>query len=77
MNIIIYGKGCARCTALYETIAQLTADRPDINISKETSLEAMMDKGIVSTPAVEMDGVIKCSGRIPGRDELALWINGK
>jgi len=34
----------------------------------------MMKAGILSTPAIVIDGVLKSSGRIPGREEIENWL---
>lgn len=36
----------------------------------------MMTAGIMSTPAVSIDGVIKSTGKVPSKEEVASWIDG-
>lgn len=35
----------------------------------------MMKAGILSTPAVVIDGVLKSSGRVPSKEEIESWIS--
>jgi len=34
----------------------------------------MAKAGVLSTPAVVIDGVIKCVGKVPGKDEVEGWL---
>ena len=69
-RIVIYGPGCAKCTAL----AQVTEQ-----VMRELCLEPLPEKvtdaaqlaaaGVLETPALEVDGRILVSGTVPSRDE--------
>jgi small redox-active disulfide protein 2 len=37
-------------------------------------VQQMVAAGIMSTPAVAVDGVVKLAGRIPKADEVRAWI---
>jgi hypothetical protein len=39
-------------------------------------MQAIVAAGVMSTPAVAIDGVIKLSGRVPTTIELRQWISG-
>ena len=41
-----------------------------------TDMQAIMAAGVMSTPAVAVDGVIKLKGRVPTADEVRQWIAG-
>ncbi|HPJ32975.1 MAG TPA: thioredoxin family protein [Mesotoga sp.] len=45
-------------------------------MEKVTDMMAIMEKGIVSTPAVAVDGKIVLSGKIPSLDEAKRLIKG-
>ena len=36
----------------------------------------MMAAGVMSTPAVAIDGVVKSTGKVPTKKEVAAWIDG-
>ncbi len=48
----------------------------DAIIEKVTDMMAIMEKGIVSTPAVAMDGKIVLLGKIPSLEEAKRLIEG-
>jgi small redox-active disulfide protein 2 len=48
----------------------------DAIVEKVTDMMVIMEKGIVSTPAVAVDGKIVISGKIPSLDEAKRLIKG-
>jgi len=75
MEIKICGPGCAKCDeafSLAESIAEKSAE--DINLVKVTDFQEIAMLGIFSTPAVVVNGVVKCVGRVPKEDELQSWL---
>ena len=76
MEIRIFGPGCARCTETEHLIREIAAARGgDITVQKVSDFREMMAAGILSTPAVAINGVVKAAGRVPGRAEMAAWID--
>ncbi len=59
------------CALLFEKI-QLFAD--DVLMRGEP--KEMMLLGIMSTPAVVIDGRVMCAGRVPSGQEVREWIAG-
>jgi small redox-active disulfide protein 2 len=43
-------------------------------VVKVSDIQKMVAAGIMSTPAVAVDGVVKLAGRIPKLDEVREWI---
>jgi small redox-active disulfide protein 2 len=71
MKIQILGTGCARCNAL--TMAtEKAAQMLDIQyeLEKVTDLKQIMSFGVMTTPALVVDGQVKVSGKVPSVDEL-------
>jgi len=70
MKIEIFGSGCPRCKQT-EKIMKMAVEELDSDaiVEKVTDMMVIMDKGIVSTPAVAVDGKIVLSGKIPSLDE--------
>ena len=77
MNIKVLGPGCARCKEAEDIVRTAAKEvRPDATVEKVTDLREMMMMGVMATPAVVIDGVIKCTGRVPSPAEVKGWIAG-
>jgi small redox-active disulfide protein 2 len=59
--------------AVREAVAELGKEVTVIKVSNITEI-AMA--GIMSTPAVAVDGKIKSTGKVPSKDEIKSWIDG-
>jgi small redox-active disulfide protein 2 len=46
----------------------------DAVVEKVSDLQAMMEMGIISTPGVAVDGVLKVAGRAPKPEEIKSWL---
>lgn len=67
----ILGAGCSRCNQLAAaTDAAATSLGLEFQIEKVTDLKRIMSFGVTTTPALVVDGVVKCVGRVPKIDEL-------
>ena len=75
-NINVYGSGCKNCTdtaALIEkTAMQLQIA---IKLSKVSDLQAMMEAGVISTPAVAVDGKIVHAGSVPDEQTVKEFLS--
>jgi small redox-active disulfide protein 2 len=77
MKIIeVLGSGCAKCVKTAENI-QSAAEHSQIDVqaTKETNPETIMSYGVMSTPAVVIDGQLVHSGSIPDKAKIAIWLN--
>ena len=73
-NIIVLGTGCANCgntITLIEQIAQ--AKGVQISMEKVQELKDIMAYGVMSTPAVVVDGRVVHAGGVPSRDKIESW----
>ncbi len=72
MKIEIFGPGCARCEALAER-TRAAADKLgiDYELVQVKNFDVMSKRGVLMTPALAVNGVIKCMGRVPAEDEIA------
>lgn len=71
MRIQILGMGCAKCEKLEERTRKAAAESGlDIQIEKVKDLQQIMAFGVMVTPALVVDGVVKVSGRVPMVDEI-------
>lgn len=70
-NIKILGTGCAKCNQLYaQTEDTAKGLGVEYTMEKVTELREIMRHGVMVTPALVVDGVVKVAGRVPGADEL-------
>ena len=72
MKIEVIGPGCPRCqqTAQNVTDALDELDAVDATIEKVEDQMAIIDRGVMHTPAVAVDGEIQTEGEIPEVDRL-------
>lgn len=71
----VLGPGCAKCGKLAELTAKAAADLGiECEVVKVTELNEILKRRIMLTPALVVDGVVKCSGRVPSVDELKTMI---
>lgn len=77
MKVQVYGPGCAKCEKVeklvHETIARLGIEA---EVEKISDYLDIAKAGIMGTPAIAIDGVIKVSGRVPRAEELEAWLKG-
>jgi len=77
MKVIVLGTGCAKCKSLEEKIRQVAAKHNlPAEIEKVTELKEIMKYGIMMTPGLVVDGVVKCVGVIPKDEQLLAWLKG-
>jgi small redox-active disulfide protein 2 len=71
MQLLILGTGCAKCARLYEATEQAvqTLGLP-YELEKVTDLKRIMSFGVMTTPALVVDGKVKVSGKVPSVDEI-------
>jgi len=71
MKIEIYGSGCTKCKKTEEIVRQAVKElNIKAEISKIEDLQKIIDKGIMMTPAVAVDGVLKILGRVPSIQDV-------
>jgi len=71
MEIKILGPGCPKC----KTLEKLTRDVVEQNnieatVTKVEDIVAIMNYGVMSTPALVIDEKVVLKGRVPSADEL-------
>ena len=75
MKIEILGSGCPKCKQL-EANARKALDEAGkkADIVKITEIDKIIESGVMSTPAIAIDGKLKASGRIPDVKEIKGWL---
>ena len=76
-KIQVLGTGCAKCMKLAQTTeSAVKALGIECQIEKGTDLQQIMSFGVMMTPALVVDGVVKVSGKVPSVDEVKQLIGG-
>lgn len=71
MKIEVLGTGCAKCKTLYEnTKKALEESGKSADVVKVEDIPSIMKYGVMSTPALVIDGKVAFSGKAPGVVEL-------
>ncbi len=75
MDIKVLGTGCANCKKTVALIDQVARDRGvAIQLEKVEDMRVIMGYGVMSTPAVVIDGKVVHAGGLPGRDKVEQWL---
>lgn len=76
MEIKVCGPGCASCEKAQKAVeAAIAAKEIQATLTKVTDFQEIAQLGIFSTPAVVIDGEVKCVGRAPKQSEVEEWIS--
>ena len=71
MLIEILGTGCPKCAKLAEAAQEAVDDLGlDAEVVKVTEITELMNRGVLMTPAVAVDGELKSSGKLLTVDKL-------
>ena len=66
MRIEILGSGCAKCKLLAERAEEAAkALGVDFTLVKVTEYPDIVARGVMSTPGLVVDGVVKSQGHVP------------
>lgn len=69
--IEILGPGCPRCYETHRVVQHVVGEaKLDCLVQKSTSIERMVELGVLSTPAVAFDGRVVLSGHVPKTEEV-------
>ena len=72
MDIKVLGPGCRNCVLLEErTREALDSLGKDASIEKVSDFAEIMRYGVMSTPALVVDGQVAVSGKVPTARRLA------
>ena len=76
MTIKILGSGCPKCQMLENNAKKAVEDLglKDIQIEHVYEIDKIIEYGVMSTPAIVIDGNVKASGRVAGVEEIKGWL---
>ena len=71
MKIEILGTGCPKCKATEKIVRQVVDELgKDAEVVKVEDLQEIVNRGVMMTPAVVVDGEVKIVGHVPSTDEV-------
>lgn len=74
-KIQVLGMGCPKCNKLYAAAEAAAKELGiDYDMEKINDINKITDMGVMMTPALAVNGVVKCSARIPSSEELKKFI---
>lgn len=75
MEIKVLGPGCAKCKEVEKIMTEASAlAGVAATITKISDFQEIAKHGVFSTPAVVVDGQIKCVGKVPSKDEALSFL---
>lgn len=75
MDIKVLGPGCSKCSKAEKLIKDAVKETgSDASVTKVTDMLEIAGYGVVSTPAVIIDGELKLSGKVPGKKDIIKWL---
>jgi small redox-active disulfide protein 2 len=75
MEIKVLGTGCSRCKELNKRVLAAVAGLGlPADVEKVEEIQKIVAYGILATPALVVNGKVKCSGRVPRPEEIAGWL---
>ncbi|UCF98358.1 MAG: TM0996/MTH895 family glutaredoxin-like protein [Spirochaetaceae bacterium] len=78
MKIQIFGTGCPKCRQLEANVREAVAGANlEASVEKITDVDEIMNMGVMMTPALAIDGVVKSAGKVLGKDEIARILQGE
>jgi len=74
-RIQVLGTGCPKCKKLAGNAeAAAKAIGIDCQIEKVTEIDKILAFGVMMTPALAVDGVVKAVGKVPSVEEIQKWL---
>jgi small redox-active disulfide protein 2 len=75
MKIEVLGMGCANCNKLYQNALEaVKVSGKEVEVAKVEDIKKIMSYGVMSTPALVIDGMVKVAGKVPKVEEIEGWI---
>ena len=74
-KIEILGMGCAKCNQLAERAKEAVKELGiEADVIKVQDIKTITNYGVLITPALAIDGVVKVAGKLPKVEEIKEWI---
>ncbi|RLI63105.1 MAG: thioredoxin family protein [Candidatus Asgardarchaeum californiense] len=78
MKIEILGTGCPKCKATEKVVRKVVEELGrDVEVVKVEDLQEIVNRGVMMTPAVVVNGDVKIVGHVPSTDEIKKLLKSK
>ncbi len=75
MEIKVLGPGCAKCNKTEKLLKQVVAETGvGADIENVTDMLKISEYNVMATPAIVVNGEVKCTGKIPKKEEIKAWL---
>jgi small redox-active disulfide protein 2 len=75
MEIKVLGPGCAKCSKTEKLVQEVLKETGvEASVEKVTDMMQIASYGVFGTPSVIVDGEVKCTGKVPKKDEIKAWL---
>lgn len=76
MEIRVLGPGCPKCKALYKAVVETVGEMGvSADVKKVEKLDEIVEAGVMLTPGLVINGKLKVSGKVPGKEDIKKYIN--
>jgi small redox-active disulfide protein 2 len=75
MKIEIFGTGCAKCEKTAREVEKVVRELgADATVEHVTEMSEIVERGVLLTPAVYVDGKKKIEGKVPKASDIKAWL---
>jgi len=75
MKVQIFGTGCPKCRKLEENAKKAIRELGvEAEVEKVQDIKEFAKFGIMMTPALAIDGKVKCSGEVASSEKIKEWL---
>ncbi|WP_289023363.1 thioredoxin family protein [Desulfobacter postgatei] len=75
MEIKVLGPGCAKCIKTEKLVQEVLKETGvDAHVEKVSDMMQIASYGVFGTPSVIVDGEVKCTGKVPKKDDIKAWV---
>ena len=78
ISVKVLGTGCKKCQTLESKVRDIVS-KNNINaaVEKVTDIQEIVGYGIMMTPGLVVNEIVKSTGIIPEDEEIIKWLNGE
>lgn len=78
MKIQILGSGCTNCKRLEaNAVDAVRASGIQAEVEKITDIEKIVEMGVMMTPALAVDGIVKSTGKVLNQEQIIRILKGE